>query len=54
MTDRLPLRDKIAMDLGISIWQSEERHGKGSKVGPEEEVEGVESVCASSSMFVVV
>ena len=42
------------MDLSISIWQCEERHGEGSKVGPEDEVEGVESVCASSSMFEVV
>ena len=54
VSDRLPVRDDRAMDLGISIRLSQESHTEGTKVGPEKEIEGMESVCASASVLVVV
>ena len=50
----LMYRDYRAMDLGISIRLSQESHAKGTKVRPKKEIEGMERVCASASMLVVV
>ena len=54
MSYRLLLRDNRAMDLGVSIRLSQESHAEGTKVRPEKEIEGMEGVCASASVLIVV
>ena len=54
MPHREPLRDDGAMDGPVCIWLCEEGHAECPKVGPQEEVEGVEGIGASSGMLHVV
>ena len=42
------------MYLVIGIWLSEQSNAKGAEVGPEEEIEGVECVCAPTGVLHVV
>ena len=39
------------MDGHLSVWLGQEGHTECSKVGPEQEVERVEGVCASCGML---
>ena len=42
------------MDGCLSLWLGQESHAECPKIGPQQEVEGVESVCASSGMLHIV
>ena len=54
MANGQPVRDDGPMELLISIGLCEESHTEGPKVGPQEEVEGVEGVGAPACMLQVV
>ena len=41
----------MIMDGFLSVWLGQESHAEGPKVGPKEDVEGVEGVCASVGML---
>ena len=51
---REPIGDHGAVDLGLSVWLSEEGHAEGGKVGPQDEVERVEVVGPSPGVLHVV
>ena len=49
-----PLRYNVVMDTLVRVWLGEQGHTEGTEVGPEEEVERMEGVCASAGMLDVV
>ena len=54
MPDRKPVRDNGAVNLPGCIRLSEKCDREGGKVGPEDEVEGMEAVGASAGVSEVV
>lgn len=42
------------MDMLVRVWLSQQCHAEASEVSPQEEVEGMESIRASTSMLLVV
>ena len=54
MANGQPVRDDGPMELLVSIGLCEEGDTEGPKVGPQEEIEGVEGVGAPACMLQVV
>ena len=54
VSHREPFRYDKAMNACFSLWLGQKGNAEGSKIGPEQEIEGVQGVCAPGGMLHIV